>query len=106
MQELKWSQTEKAIARKAFDLALKREFEDVIREVKTRAGKIEEPSALWDLEAYLGKRRKRIDSTYDYRYSVLPLVFAGLIVQGRLSEEELRGIGDEKVEYILGITRI
>jgi hypothetical protein len=29
---------------------------------------------------------------YDYRYSVLPLVFGNLIREGRLSEEELHGL--------------
>ncbi len=75
MRNLKWSAAEKAIARKGFDLALRRELEVVIREAKDRAAGIEQPSDLWELESYLTHRRKEIDRKYDYRYSILPLVF-------------------------------
>jgi hypothetical protein len=98
--EMKWSPSEKAIARKAFDLALQREFEAVIQEAKNRVARIDEPSKLWELEAYLTRSRKKIDNRYDYRYSMLPLVFTNLIVEGRLSLEELHGLGEDKLDYI------
>ena len=50
-RSLKWSQTEKRIARKAFERALDREFQAVIRTAKEMAGKIEQPADLWDLES-------------------------------------------------------
>ncbi len=56
----KWSPTEKAIARKAFDQALQREFHALIDEVKQMARDIEEPSQVWELERHLAKRRKEI----------------------------------------------
>ncbi len=58
MRGLNWSHAERVIARKAFDLALRRELDAVIREVKTRAASIEQHSELWDLERYLTQRRK------------------------------------------------
>ena len=58
------------------------------------------PSDLWELENYVRERRKDIDSQYDYRYSVLPFVFARLISTGRLSEEELNGLSEEKLAII------
>jgi hypothetical protein len=100
MQNLKWSGAEKAIARKAFDLALKREFEEVVLETRSKAAKIHDPSTLWNLERYLTKRRQEIDSKYDYRYSVLPIVFGRLVREGRLSEKELHGLGEDKMDYI------
>ena len=45
-----WSTSEKAIARKAFDAALKRELQEVMQETKQMASQIKEPSDLWDLE--------------------------------------------------------
>src|ERR1700761_1025430 len=72
MQDLKWSATEKIIARKAFNLALEWELQAVILEAKSMAAKIQKPSSLWDLEQYLTQRRREIDRIYDYRYSVLP----------------------------------
>ena len=41
-----WSKLEKAIARKAFDAALERELQEVIREAKQKAGQIKEPANL------------------------------------------------------------
>ncbi len=90
----------RAIARKAFDRALGRELEAVILETKSKAAKIQEPSGLWKLERYLTQRRQEIDRKYDYRYSVLPLVLANLLTGGRVSENELHGLGEDKLDYI------
>ncbi len=97
---LKWSQREKRIAREAFERALEREFEAVIRSAKEMAGKIRQPADLWDLESYLTQSRKAIDRKYDYRYSVLTEVFGKLVREGRLSEEELTGLGEDKLKSI------
>lgn len=56
--DIKWSAGEKAVARKAFEQALQREFESVINETRQRAAKIKEPSDMWDLENYLTQSRK------------------------------------------------
>ena len=100
VRDLKWSRTEKLIARRAFDLALGRELEDVIRETKDRAARIKEATELWELESWLSERRRDIDRRYDYRYSVLPLVFSCLVRDGHLSEDELSGLGPDKLESI------
>ena len=100
MRELKWSQGEKAIARKAFERALQQELEAVMQEAMKRAAKIAQPSDLWELEHYLTERRKEIDRKYDYRYSVLPRVFGVLVREGRLTEEDLRGLGEDKLSPI------
>jgi hypothetical protein len=72
----------------------------VIREVKKMAGQIQQPSDLWDLESYLTQYRKEIDRKYDYRYSRLTQVFGKLLHEGRLREEELRGLREDKLEAI------
>ena len=90
----------KAIARKAFDLALRRELETVMAETKRRAGDIRQPSDLWELEHYLTERRKHIDRQDDYRYSVLLAVFTKLVQQGRLTEQKLQGLAEKKLAYI------
>ena len=56
-----WSRAE-AIAPKAFDAALERELQEVIREAKRKASQIKGPAEMWDLEHYLTQRRKEIDS--------------------------------------------
>ena len=95
-----WSRSEKAIARKAFDAALERELEEVIREAKQKAGQIKEPTDLWDLEHYLTQRRKEIDRKYDYRYSQLDLVFGILLPEKWIGEEDLRGLKEDKLRAI------
>jgi hypothetical protein len=95
-----WSKSEKASARTAFEAALKREFQQVIQETKHKANHIKEPAELWDLEHYLSERRKEIDRKYDYRYSQLTHVFGRLLYEGRVSEEELRGLGEDKLKRI------
>jgi hypothetical protein len=64
------------------------------------AGSIEQPSDLWKLERYLTQRRKEIDRRYDYRYSVLLNVFVDLIQKGRLREQDLQGLSEEKLRHI------
>jgi Photoprotection regulator fluorescence recovery protein len=75
MRDLKWSPSEKIIARKAFDQALTAELRDVVQRAKQIAAAVEEPSELWELETWLRQCRLEIDRKYDYRYSVLPMVF-------------------------------
>ena len=105
IRHLQWSHAEKQIARKAFELALDREFQSVIQRAKDMAGKIEQPTDLWELEHYLTQSRKKIDRTFDYRYSVLTEVFGRLIRERRLSEKELQGLGQEKLESIRSYAR-
>ena len=100
LRDLRWSQAEKVIARKAFELALEREFASVMDEFNQMMLKVKEAPDLWDIEHYLTERRKGIDRKYDYRYSVLPQVFGCLIRDGRLKEEELQGLGEDKLDYI------
>src|SRR5215471_6144111 len=59
-RELKWSGTEKLIARKAFDLALKREFNELLRQTKQRIAKAKEPADLWELEDFLSQRHREM----------------------------------------------
>jgi len=98
MRDWKWSPAEKAVAHRAFDLALGRELEAVLREAKERAAAITEPQELWSLESWLTERRLEIDRKYDFRYSVLPLVFAILLRDGSLSEDDLSGLERNKLD--------
>jgi hypothetical protein len=100
VDSLQWSSTEKKIAREAFDKALQREYEALIQDVKQRAIAIENPLEVWDLHDLLTQRRMEIDEKYDYRYSVLLIVFARLIREGWLRFEELEGLREDKLKPI------
>ena len=95
-----WSRSEKAIARKAFDAALKRELHELMQETKKMASQIQQSSDLWDLEHYLTERRKDINRKYDPRGSRLKDVLGRLLYENRLGEDDLRGLREEKMKSI------
>ena len=98
--DLTWSPSEKVLARKAFDAALKRELQEIMQEAKQMANQINEPADLWDLEHHLTQRRKEIDRKYEYKYSQLTHVFGRLLHEQRLREEDLLGLQEDKLKLI------
>jgi hypothetical protein len=100
MIEAQWTKREKDIARKAFGAAYERECEAIYQKVREMAVGINDPAGLWRLLEYLTKIREEMDEKYDYRYSVLPFVFARLIHEGWLIQEDLAGLSDEKMMEI------
>jgi Photoprotection regulator fluorescence recovery protein len=103
--DMTWSRSEKAIARQAFDAALKRELHELMQNAKQIADQIKQPSDLWDLQEYLTERREEIDRKYDYRYSHLTQVFGRLLYETRVSEEELRGFSEDKLKTIRSLAK-
>jgi hypothetical protein len=100
MREFTWSATQKKAARAAFDLALSRELRSIRNEAQSMLQKDSDDNIVWPLHDYLSEKRREIAQKYDYRYSVLMFVFHRLLFEGWLTEEELTGIGMEKVEVI------
>jgi hypothetical protein len=95
-----WSRSEKSIARKVFDAALKRELQRVMEETKQKAHQIKEPADVWGLERYLTRRRKEIDRKFEFRSSRLTQVFGTLLYERRIREEELRGLREDRMKAI------
>jgi photoprotection regulator FRP-like protein len=95
-----WSRKEKSIARKACDAALGRELDELIQETKRMASPIRQPSDLWELERHLTQRRKEIDHKYEFRFSRLTDVLGRLLYENRLNEEDLRCLGEDKMQSI------
>jgi hypothetical protein len=101
-----WSRSEKAVARTAFDAALKRELQEVMQEVKRNANRIKEPADMWKLERYLTHRRKDIDRRYDFRSSRLTQLFGRLLYEHRIGEEELHSLGEDKLKAIRSCAKV
>jgi hypothetical protein len=95
-----WSKPEKEIARKAYRAAYNKEIMAIARNVRKMAAEINEPSDLWKIHDYLTEKRKETDEKYNYRYSVLILVFAQLIYEGWIKLEDLEGLSDGKLQEI------
>ena len=104
--ESTWSRSQKAIARKAFDAVLKRELQAVMEEAKQKASRIKEPADVWKLERYLTERRKEIDGKYEFRSSRLTQTFGRLLCDRRFSENELRGLGEDKLKAIRSCAKV
>ena len=104
--ETEWSQTEKKIARQAFDKAYEREIRTLIKEVQQQAAQIASLDNLWVLHDFLSARRHEIDGKYDYRYSSLVFVFALLIKEGWLQVDELEGLNPDKRSKIVALSRM
>jgi hypothetical protein len=101
-----WSNSEKVIARTAFDTALQRELQEVMQDAKQMANQIKKSADMWELERYLTQRRKDIDRKYDFRSSRLTHVLARLLSERRVSDEELRGLREDKMKAIRSCAKL
>ncbi len=98
--DVKWSQSEKKIARAAYDDAVAAALARIMTELKRRAEAAKEPSDMWEIEDYLRDGRRNIDAMFTYSYSKLPDVFAYAIHMGYLREAQLAGLADDKLSII------
>ena len=100
MREIQWSKAERAAARRIFATAYERESKAIRAELKRMIEKASEPRDIWRIHDYLSDERRETDRKYDYRYSVLLLVFSRLFSEGWLAEDDLRGLHQDKIEMI------
>lgn len=101
-----WSQTEKQIARTAFNNAYQRELDYLVKTVREQSSSLTEIDDVWRLHDFLSARRHEIDGKYDYRYSVLVFVLASLVREGWLQLSELEGLAVDKLTKITALTRM
>ena len=99
MHDLKWSESEKKLSRRLFEAALETELAEVMTEFKAKAAAAETPEEMWAIQGPAHKQRE-IEEKYDYGYSQLILVFGRLVREGRLREDQLHGLSEEKLSYI------
>lgn len=98
--EKEWSKSEKEIARQAYKAAYNRECKAILEDVRKMAAETRDSTGLWKIHNYLTKKRKETDEKYDYRYSVLRFVFARLICEGWMHQEDIKGISEDKLQEI------
>lgn len=100
-----WTNSEKTVARLAFESALALETGALLATLKRKAAQATDPEDIWALHDFLTARRREMDDKYDFRYSQLVFVFARLLREGWLQEEALRGLGQEKLQAIRLLAR-
>jgi len=81
-----------------------RECMAIAQEAREMAAKINGPSDMWEIHDYLTEKREETDQKYNYHYSVLLFVFARLMYEGWIKEEDLEGLSGDKLQEIHRIT--
>jgi len=104
--ERTWTNSERTTARRVFDAALNRELHEIMQKARQKAEEIKEPADVWELERYLTRRRKEIDRKYEFRSSQLTRVFGTLLFEHRITEEELVGLGEDKLKAIRSCAKV
>ena len=100
MNHEKWSKAEKAAAGRAFENAYERECSEIINKLRVMASEADESDDVWRVHDFLAEKRKEMDDKYDYRYSVLILVFARLLREGWITADDLEGLKQDKITRI------
>ena len=106
VSEAEWTDIEKKIARSAFDNAYEREIEALLKQVREQASTVVDLGNLWQLHDFLSAKRYEVEGKYDFQYSVLLFVFAGLIKDGWLHLDELEGLDKDKLSKVIVLSRM
>lgn len=106
VSEAEWTETEKNVARTAFDQAYTREVKSLLKQVRDEATTVVELSDLWRLHDFLSAKRHEVDGKYDYQYPALIFVFAGLLKEGWLQLNDLEGLNQDKLAKIKSLARM
>lgn len=106
VSEAQWTDLEKEIARTAFDKAYKREIEALLEKVREEAGAIADVENLWQLHDFLSAKRHEMEGKYDYHYSSLVFIFAGLLKEGWLQISDLEGLDQDKLAKVAALARM
>jgi len=105
MENITWSPEEKKVARKIFDKAYHNEMEEVKKLLESKVQKIKSGKDIWEINDFLTERRISIDKKYDYRYSRLIIVLGILLSENYLTENDLNGFSEEKIEIIKNVSK-
>lgn len=101
MNDWKWSVAERKLAQRVYEHARLAELDETLVEFKRLAAAAPTVDEMWPLEEYLRSRRRALDEKYQFRYSLLPWLFARLVREGRVAPAELAGLSQEKLGEIL-----
>ncbi len=97
---LPWTKAEKQVARQAFDAAYERECLTIRAKVKHMLEDGRDVRPIWRIHDYLTDQRYQTDRKYVDRYLRLINIFALLLREGWLTEADLNGLAEDKLERI------
>ena len=106
MKYFDWSNTEKILARQAYDRAYERECTKIFDKVQEMLSYIEDPKEIWKVDDYLMKKRREMDAKYDYKYSMLIIIFGKLMKEGLIVDSDINDLSRDKIDSIKRIASI
>lgn len=106
MRYFDWSNTEKVLARQAYDRAYERECTEILEKIRGTLSGMEDPKEIWKVDDYLRKTRRDMESKYDYRYSILIIVFGKLMREGLILDSDIDQLSQDKIDAIKRIASI
>ena len=106
MKYFDWSNSEKILARQAYDRAYERECTKILEKVHGMLSSMEDPKEIWKIYDYLRKNRRDMDSKYDYRYLILTIVLGKLMREGLILDSDIEKLSQDKIDAIKRIASI
>ena len=106
MRYFEWTNTEKILAREAYDRAYERECNKILEKVREMLSSMEDPKEIWKIYDYLRKNRRDMDSKYDYRYLILIIVFGKLMREGHILDSDIDKLSQDKIDAIKRIASV
>jgi hypothetical protein len=101
-----WTVEEQNLARRVFDLALRRQVEALIENLRLRAAQLGGAEDIWQFHDFLSIQRHAIEGRMEFRMDGLLFVFAGFVKDGLTSLEELEGLAADKQAKIRAMARM
>ena len=106
MRYFDWSNAEKILAREAYDRAYERECTKILEKVRGMLSSMEDPKEIWKIYDYLKKKRRDMDSKYDYRYLILIIVLGKLMKEGLILDSDIDKLSQDKIDAIKRVSSI
>ena len=106
MRYFDWSNTEKILAREAYDRAYERECIKILEKVRGMLSGMEDPKEIWKIDDYLRKNRRDMDSKYEYRYLILIIVLGKLMKEGLILDSDIDKLSQDKIDAIKRVSSI
>ena len=67
---------------------------------------MEDPKEIWKIYDYLKKKRRDMDSKYDYRYLILIIVLGKLMKEGLILDSDIDKLSQDKIDAIKRVSSI
>lgn len=100
MKEFVWTKEEKRSARLLFDKVVKENLTEILIQFKEMASQAESPEKMWQIEEFLGRKRREIDGKYNFRESRIVSLFGHLLEEKRISLEDIQELSEDKIDQI------